>query len=89
MEQKNQTEEQKQNTPYTFQDAMNIADDIFALQKENEYDPGAFVHGLIIALEATQQSYQIPPKKIAEVKRGVRQYIKQVSEVAAKEQKNK
>jgi len=87
MAQKKQTETQKQKTPYTFQDAMHIADDIFALQKDHEYDPGAFVHGLIIALEATQQSYQIPPKKIAEVKRGVRQYIQQVSEVTAQEQK--
>jgi hypothetical protein len=85
MAQKKQTEEKKA-TAYTFEDAMKIADDIFALQKENEYNPGAFVHGLIVALEATQQSYDIPPKKIAEVKRGVRKYIQQVSAISQQKQ---
>ena len=65
---------------YTLKDAMNIADDIFSLQKEKQYNPGAFVHGLIVALEATQQSYQIPQKDIAEVKRGVRRYLKDASD---------
>jgi len=74
---------QKQNTTkkkiYSFEDAMNVADDIFSLQKNENYHPGAFVHGLIFALEATQQSYQIPPKQIAEVKRSVRKYIQEVN----------
>lgn len=65
--------------PYTFEDAMKIADDIFSLQKKEEYHPGAFVHGLIFALEATQQSYQIPPQQLAEVKRSVRKYIQHVN----------
>jgi len=72
-------EDPKQNI-YTFQDAMNIADDIFTLHKEKQYNPSAFVHGLIVALEAAQQSYQIPQKDIAEVKRGVRRYLKGLSE---------
>ncbi len=78
-------QEENKQTPYTFEDAMKIADDIFQLQKEHEYNPGAFIHGLIVALEATQQSYQIPPKQIAEVKRGVRRYIQQVSAAAGKQ----
>jgi hypothetical protein len=76
--------EDKIKKPYTFEDAMTIADDIFSLQKEKQYHPGAFVHGLILTLEATQQSYQIPQKDIAEVKRGVRRYLKSVSEQLGK-----
>ncbi len=79
-----ETQESKQKT-YTFEDAMTVADDIFSLQKDKEYHPGAFVHGLIFALEATQQSYQIPPQQLAEVKRSVRKYIKQVNETVNKE----
>ena len=80
-----ETEESKQKT-YTFENAMKVADDIFSLQKEESYHPGAFVHGLIFALEATQQSYQIPPQQIAEVKRSVRKYIQQVNESVKNEQ---
>lgn len=74
-----ENQESKQKT-YTFEDAMKVADDIFSLQKDESYHPGAFVHGLIFALEATQQSYQIPPQQLAEVKRSVRKYIQQVNE---------
>lgn len=80
-----ETEKSKQK-PYTFEDAMKVADDIFSLQKEESYHPGAFVHGLIFALEATQQSYQIPPQQLAEVKRSVRKYIQQVNESVKNEQ---
>ena len=80
-----ETEESKQKT-YTFEDAMKVADDIFSLQKEESYHPGAFVHGLIFALEATQQSYQIPPQQLAEVKRSVRKYIQQVNESVKNDQ---
>lgn len=80
-----ETQDSKQKT-YTFEDAMTVADDIFSLQKDNEYHPGAFVHGLIFALEATQQSYQIPPQQLAEVKRSVRKYIQQVNQTVKKEQ---
>ncbi len=80
-----ETEESKQKT-YTFEDAMKVADDIFSLQKEESYHLGAFVHGLIFALEATQQSYQIPPQQLAEVKRSVRKYIQQVNESVKNEQ---
>jgi len=63
---------------YSYEDAMKVADDIFNLSKENEYHPGAFVHGLVFALEATQQSYKIPPKQIAEVKRSTRKYLQSI-----------
>ena len=63
---------------YSYYDAMKVADDIFNLSKENEYHPGAFVHGLVFALEATQQSYKIPPKQIAEVKRSTRKYLQSI-----------
>lgn len=72
------TKDDQQSKVYTFEDAMNVADDIFKLMKDNEYHPGAFVHGLVFALEATQQSYKIPPKQIAEVKRGARKYLQDV-----------
>ena len=78
----NETKESKKKS-YSFEDAMKVADDIFGLQKDESYHPGAFVHGLIFALEATQQSYQIPPKQLAEVKRSVRKYIQQVNESVA------
>lgn len=78
--QKDKTDIDNSNSkPYNFEDAMKIAEDIFSLHKENNYHPGAFVHGLIFALEATQQSYKIPPKQLAEVKRGVRRYFNEMN----------
>jgi len=75
-EQKNN--ENASQIKYSYEDAMKVADDIFNLSKENEYHPGAFVHGLVFALEATQQSYKIPPKQIAEVKRSTRKYLQSI-----------
>lgn len=83
-----QTNAKKENA-YSFDDAMKVADDIFSLQKDKEYHPGAFVHGLIFALEATQQSYQIPPQQLAQVKRGVRKYIQQMNNALKKQEKQK
>jgi hypothetical protein len=70
-------EKQKDNA-YSFEDAMGVADDIFNLQKTEKYNAGAFIHGLIFALEVTQQSYQIPPQQLAQVKRSVRKYVKEL-----------
>jgi len=81
-------QDQQETNTYTFQEAMNIADDIFLLHKEKQYNPSAFVHGLIVALEAAQQSYQIPQKDIAEVKRGVRRYLKELSEQTMQEKQS-
>ena len=80
------TETQAKNNAYSMKDAMQIAEDIFNLSKEKTYHPGAFIHGLIIVLEATQQTYQIPPKELAEVKRGVRRYLSEVSSQMEKNQ---
>lgn len=74
---------------YTYEDAMKVVDDIFQLSKEKNYHPGAFVHGLVFALEATQQTYQIPAKQIAEVKRSARRYLQELETVIAKEKKQK
>ena len=71
--------QEKESIPYKIEDAMKITEDIFNLSKEKEYNPGAFVHGLIFALEATQQSYNIPQKQLASIKRGCRRYFKEVS----------
>ena len=56
----------KEQIPYKIQDAMKVTDDIFKLSKDKDYHPGAFIHGLIFALEAVQQSYKIPQQQIAE-----------------------
>jgi hypothetical protein len=69
----------RKSTTYTIEEAMNITNDIFNLNKEKEYNPGAFIHGLIFALEALQQSYNIPQKQLAEIKRGCRRYFKEFS----------
>lgn len=79
--------EPESNNQYTYEDAMKVADDIFKLSKDNEYHPGAFVHGLVFALEATQQSYKIPPKQIAEVKRSTRKYLQQVEQTLSQQKK--
>ena len=78
-----------QQNHYTYEDAMKVVDDIFLLSKEKEYHPGAFVHGLVFALEATQQSYNIPPKQIAEVKRSARKYLQQMEETLKQVKGNK
>lgn len=79
--------QEKKQSSYTFEDAMMIADDIFKMQKEKEYHPGAFIHGLVITLEATQQTYNVPPQQMAEVKRSARRYIQEINELMASEQK--
>ena len=68
----------KDSQPYTIKDAMKVTEDIFNLNKDKDYNPGAFLHGLIFALEATQQSYKIPQQQLAEIKRGCRRYIKEL-----------
>jgi len=85
-----ETKEQgKKQSYYTFEDAMNIADDIFKMQKEKEYHPGAFIHGLVLTLEATQQTYNIPQQQMAEVKRSARKYINEINSLMASEKQNK
>jgi hypothetical protein len=87
MEKKNttkKTELPKNETPktpqssYTMNEVFKITDDLFMLSKEREYPLGAFVHGLIFALEFAQQSYNIPPQQLAEIKRDCRRYVDEI-----------
>lgn len=74
-----QNEESKQpKSTYTMNEVFKITDDLFALSKEREYPLGAFVHGLIFALEFAQQSYHIPPQQLAEIKRDCRRYVNEI-----------
>ncbi|HUS99267.1 MAG TPA: hypothetical protein VMY59_03010 [Candidatus Thermoplasmatota archaeon] len=63
---------------YTINEVFKITDDLFTLSKEREYPLGAFVHGLIFALEFAQQSYKIPPQQLAEIKRDCRRYVDEI-----------
>ena len=69
----------KTENTYKIEDAIKITDEIFKLSKENKYNPGAFVHGLIFALEFTQQTYKIPQQQIAQIKRNCRKYFNQLT----------
>lgn len=63
---------------YTMTEVFKITDDLFQLSKEKEYPLGAFVHGLIFALEFATQSYRIPPQQLAEIKRDCRRYVDEI-----------
>ena len=78
MKQKTNEENENENNKYTIEDAMKITDEIFKLNKENNYNPGAFVHGLIFALELTQHTYKIPNQQLAQIKRGCRKYFNEI-----------
>jgi len=69
------------SSSYTIGDAMKIADDIFKLSKENKYNLGAFIHGLVFALEYSQVSFKIPPQQIAIIKRDCRKYFKEMENI--------
>jgi hypothetical protein len=77
-------ENMKNKTTYTIEDAMKITDEIFKLNKEKNYNPGAFIHGLIFALELTQQSYNISQQQIAQIKRSCRKYFNEVKNYNSK-----
>ena len=79
MAHKKKTDQKNEPAPYTLGDAMKITDDVFKLSKENNYHPGAFVHGLIFALEYAQASYNIPQQQIATIKRDCRKYVKEIT----------
>lgn len=72
---------QKKKLPYTIEDALKISDEIMKMGKEKKYNLGAFVHGLIFALEYAQYSYQIPQQQIASIKRDCRKYFKELDNV--------
>jgi len=64
--------------PYKIEDVFKITDDIFKLSKDKKYHPGAFVHGLVFALEYTQHSFRIPQQQLATIKRDCRKYFKEM-----------
>jgi len=68
----------KEKLSYTFEDAMKIADEILKFGKEKNYNLGAFVHGIIFALEYTEHAYKIPPQQTANIKRDCRKYFKEI-----------
>ena len=78
---KKKIDEKAESTHYTIQDAMKITDDIFNLSKEKNYNLGAFVHGLVFALEYARSSYNIPQQQIAIIKRDCRRYFDAIMEV--------
>jgi len=63
---------------YTMNEVFKITDDLFALSKEKKYPIGAFVHGLIFALEFAQYTYHIPQQQLAEIKRDCRRYVEEI-----------
>ena len=81
MAHKKKEEKKGSSSHYTVEDAMKVADDIFKLSKEKNYKVGAFIHGLIFALEYAQFSYNIPQQQIAGIKRDCRNYLKNIEAI--------
>ena len=81
MAHKKKTTQNAKPAPYTIGDAIKVADDVFKLSKENEYNLGAFIHGLVFALEYTQHSYRIPQQQMALIKRDCRKYFKDIENI--------
>ncbi len=75
----NKTIQNQKSTTYSIEDAIKVADDIFKLSKEKKYNLGAFIHGLIFALEYVENSYKIPQQQLALIKRECRKYFKEIS----------
>ena len=70
---------------YNFDDALHISEDLMNLFKEKEYNPGAFVHGLLFTLEFATQTYQIPQQQLAGVKRDCRRYVQALTQAATQQ----
>ena len=73
------TSQNTRSTSYSVEDAIKVADDIFKLCKEKKYNLGAFIHGLIFALEYAENSYKIPQQQLALIKRECRKYFREIS----------
>ena len=81
MAHKKKTDKKEGSTGYTVGDAIKVADDIFKLSKDKEYNLGAFIHGMIFALEYAQHSYKIPQQQMALIKRDCRKYFKDINNI--------
>jgi len=79
-------DKEPKKTSYTIEDALKISDDILKLSQEKKYNLGAYIHGLIFASEYVQFSYKIPPKQVAEIRRGCRNYFKEIQNIKSQEQ---
>jgi hypothetical protein len=88
-EKKNETPQKEppksSESSYTMTEIFKITDDLFQLSKDKEYPLGAFIHGLIFTLELTQKSYNIPPQKLAEIKRDCRKYVDEIVRVRSEQ----
>ncbi len=78
MSEENNQDQQK--PPYTVQDAIQVTDDLFQFYKEKEYHPGAFIHGLVFALEYAQRAFKIPQQQLADIKRDCKKYLDQLEQ---------
>jgi len=72
------TNQNKGSTSYSIEDAIKVTDDIFKLKKDKKYNLGAFIHGLIFALEYAENSYKIPQQQLALIKRECRKYFREI-----------
>ena len=79
MQYNKKTSENTRSKSYTIEDAIKVAEDIFKLSKEKKYNLGAFIHGLIFALEYAENSYKIPQQQLALIKRECRKYFREIS----------
>ncbi len=77
MAHKKKDNQKKESMHYTIEDVIKITDEMFKLSKDKNYNPGAFVHGLVFALEYTQIAMNIPNQQIANIKRDCRRYLKE------------
>ena len=84
MAHKRKTTEAKSKSSYTVGDAIKIADEIFKLSKDNNYNLGAFIHGLIFAQEYAIHSFKIPQQQVATIKRDCRKYFQQIENIKKK-----
>ncbi len=85
MAHKRKPDEEPKKTSYTVEDAIKVADDIFNLSKDNKYNLGAFIHGLIFAEEYALHSFKIPQQQVAVIKRDCRKYFKDIQNKTIKE----
>jgi hypothetical protein len=77
---KNTTE----STSYTLEDAIKVADDIFKMSKDKKYNLGAFIHGLVFALEYAEHSYKIPQQQLAMIRRECHNYFREIESINKK-----
>ena len=81
MAHKKKTNQNAGSKSYTIGDAIKVADDVFKLSKDKKYNLGAFVHGLVFALEYAQYSYKIPQQQMAIIRRDCRKYFKDIENI--------